>query len=307
MEKAVQRYLTYLEVERGASKHTIRAYRTDIESFLEFLHRVASIGTSPAEIDPKSIDRFAIRAYLGYLHSRKLSRSTLERKLAVLKSFFKYLRVKGIIGINPASSIPLPRKERKLPTFLTVEETFTLLTNETSEDGMIAARNIAMAEVLYGSGLRVAELAGLNCSDVDDESGFIRILGKGGKERLVPMTPDSIDAIHIYLRERNSMFKTRIRIGSDGALFVNYRGFRLTDRSIRRILKQMGIDRGILKHVHPHQLRHSYATHLLSAGADLRSIQELLGHSSITTTQKYTHVSLERLLKIYNEKHPRAK
>jgi len=308
MEKAIQKFLTYLEVERGLVLNTIRAYRKDIESFHGFLQKTGQGMNKEKLVDPKKIDQYAIRSFLGYLHSRKYANSSIERKLACLRSFFRFLKSRDFTKINPVKHLPAPRKKRKLPTFLTIDEAEKLLTPKSSTCTLKAFRNLAIAETLYGTGIRVSELVTLDLSDIDPAAQDIRVLGKGGKERIVPITQAAIRAIDEYLQARARSFNTHIQMGQSSVpLFINLRGSRLSDRSVRRILHQLGINQGLFKRTHPHQLRHSFATHLLDSGADLRAIQELLGHSSLATTQKYTHISLERLLKIYDEKHPKAK
>ncbi|MBN1357059.1 tyrosine recombinase XerC [bacterium] len=307
METAIQRFMTYLEVERGASPHTLRSYRQDIETFNRFLHKTSQGQDSKGRVKPSEIDRYAVRSFLGYLHTQNYSRASMERKLAAIRAFFRFLKTRKLIRQNPVKYIPLPRKDRKLPTFLTVNEADTLLNAYPSPNLLRDLRDLAIAETLYGTGIRVSELVNMDVGDLDPGSEEIRVLGKGGKERILPATQTAITAIETYLQARRNLKSGKSQPGDSNPLFTNLRGTRISDRSVRRILHRMGLDRGLLKRVHPHQLRHSYATHLLDSGADLRAIQELLGHTSLSTTQKYTHISLERLLKIYNEKHPKAK
>ncbi|MBN1550164.1 tyrosine recombinase XerC, partial [bacterium] len=305
IERAIQRFLTYLDLEQNASDNTLRAYNRDIEEFSFFMRRTGQGLDSAGDVSIETIDRTAVRAFLGYLHFQKKARSTIERKLAALRSFFHYLKQTGLLSENPVKHILMPRKQRKLPVFLTIDETERLLESPQPINELKLVRNLAIAEMLYGTGVRVSELVGLNLSDVDFEMEEIRVLGKGGKERLIPVTKPALGILRKYLE----ILRSSVRVASEqGAhpLFVNLKGGRLTDRSVRRILKSLGIDQGLKKNIHPHQLRHSYATHLLDSGADLRAIQELLGHAGLATTQKYTHVSLERLLKIYYDKHPKA-
>ncbi len=307
MQLEIQKFLTYLEVERDASPHTLRAYRIDLDEFEAFLNRTGLAQNEPGTVQAGKIDRLAIRAYIGYLHAHRKSRATVERHLSTLKSFFRFLVLRHLIDSNPATRIPLPRKEKRLPEFLTTTEAEALLDSSRDNLDFKSIRDMAIAELLYGTGLRVSEAAGLNLDDIDPFSDEIHVIGKGNKERIVPMTPVVREALDVYLRERGVKTGTFLRFGAAGPVFINHRGTRLTDRSMRRSLKKLAITHKLLKHVHPHQLRHSFATHLLDAGADLRAIQELLGHSSLATTQKYTHVSLERLLKVYHAKHPKAR
>lgn len=307
MELAIQKFLTFLEVERDASLHTLRAYQADLRIFQTFLHQTGQSADESGDVKVERIDRFAIRAFAGYLHSHRKSRATVERRLSTLKSFFRFLKNHNIIEANPALRIPLPKKSKRLPGFLTREEAEQLLDSGKHEIDFKDIRDLAIAELLYGSGIRISEAASLNLNDIDPLSNEIRVIGKGNKERIVPMTPVIREALDAYFQSCGQFTGKYPRFGSPGPLFINQRGTRLTDRSMRRSLKNLAITHKLLKHVHPHQLRHSFATHLLDGGADLRSIQELLGHSSLATTQKYTHVSLERLLKVYNEKHPKAR
>ncbi len=303
METEIKRFLKYLEIELSASPHTLRAYRSDLQGFHAFLLRS---GKGDDDINITSVDRYTVRSYLGYLHVKKLSRATVERKLATIKTFFRFLKKSDIISHDPVSILQFPRKEQKLPAYLTQSEVDKLLRTKSSQSDFINSRDFAMAELLYGTGIRVSELASLDLKDVDPVSEMILIHGKGGKERVVPTTEMILEVLNKYLEARRMKFPGTCRLGTPGPLFVNCRGSRLTVRSVRRALKRLGINQNVLKHVHPHQLRHSFATHMLESGADLRAIQEILGHSSLGTTQKYTHLNLERLLRIYHDKHPKA-
>jgi integrase/recombinase XerC len=307
MIQQLDRFLKYLEIECGASEHTMRAYQTDIREFLGFLTRTGQSGDENNSIQPAMITRNAVQSYLSFLHAHKKARTTSERKISSIRSFLKYLKREKIIPSNPAAGIPLPRKHRKLPGFLTVNEAKQLLEKNNQSTDLKTLRNMAIAELFYGTGIRVSELVNLELDDVDVSEMELRVLGKGRKERVVPITKKAAERIKQYLLQRRTILNDRAVIGSAGPLFVNLGGTRITARSVHRIMKQTGIEAGLHKRVHPHELRHSYATHLLDAGADLRAIQELLGHANLTTTQKYTHISLEKLIRIYNDKHPRAK
>lgn len=307
MEHATQRFLTFLEIEKGVSAHTLRAYRADITQFRDFLMRTGQCLDSSGLVEITRVDRYAVRSFLSYLYSHRRARATVARKMAALKSFFRFLAVRDMIPSDPVKIMALPRREKKLPTFLTENEAEKLLDQTVEPTSLRQIRNLAMAELLYGTGIRVSELVNLDMGDVDSGARELRVLGKGNKERIVPVTDVAMEILDLYLSARWLYYKNRNRAGESGAVFINLRGSRLTDRSVRRILRRMGVDQGLFKHVHPHQIRHSFATHLLNAGADLRAIQELLGHASLATTQKYTHVSLERLLRIYHDKHPKAK
>jgi integrase/recombinase XerC len=242
-----------------------------------------------------------IRSYLGYLH-QKNQKSSIARKLSTLRSFFKFLVKKGMVESNPVEGILTPKRNKSLPTYLSVDAVFRLL--DSIENGSVqSTRNRAIFETLYSCGIRVSELAGLNLDDLDAAAGTLRVLGKGAKERLVPVGRKAIEAIEDYRQKLQA--QTGMGTAPNGALFLNPRGRRLTSRSIARILKKIVTACGILTPVSPHTLRHTFATHMLDAGADLRSVQELLGHQNLSTTQKYTHVSIERLMETYDRAHPR--
>lgn len=288
MEAAVSAFLQYLEVERGASPHTVRSYAADLREFTEFLERE---GASTAAADARMI-----RAYLARLHQRRLAKSSIARKLATVRSCFRFLTRRGVIAQNPARQVRSPRLPRHLPSFLPKDESKDLLDHavESSESGR---RDHALLELLYATGIRVAECCGLDCDDLDRSRGTVRVLGKGDKERLVPVGDTALQALDDYLAVRE---QTR------GPLFTNRRGGRLTPRSVHRIVGERARQSGIDRRVTPHTLRHTFATHMLGEGADLRLIQELLGHSRLSTTQRYTHVSPEHLMKVYDAAHPRA-
>jgi integrase/recombinase XerC len=298
MERAIRAYLRHLHLDQNCSPETIRAYASDLGEFAAFAAR--ELG---GEADPKRADRLLIRGFLGELHERGVKRSTVARKLAAMRSFFRYLKRRGKVASNPAEAVSTPRQERRLPKQLSVGEMSHLL--EVPDDSTpLGARDRAILELLYASGLRVSELTSLEFDDLDLSEAMVRVRGKGRKERLVPVGSQAVKALRKYLRRR-SQLEPRPGSGKE-ALFLNFRGTRLNVRSVRRILDHALESAAIARKVSPHALRHSFATHLLDAGADLRSIQELLGHASLSTTQRYTHVSTERLLKAYGKAHPRA-
>ena len=300
MESAVRAYLRHLRLDVNSSTETLRAYRSDLGEFAAFLEKEIGGGRKVA---PKQVDRLAVRAFLGDLHRRQAKRSTVARKLAAIRSFFRYLKRQGKLSANPAAAVATPRQEKRLPKQLSVIEVQHLV--EIADDSVpLGARDRAILELLYASGVRVSELTGLDLDDLDLSDGMMRVLGKGKKERMVPIGSKAITAIRVYLRRRADL-EPRPGRGGD-ALFLNFRGTRLNVRSVRRIVDRYIRQCAIVRKVSPHTLRHSFATHLLDAGADLRSIQELLGHVSLSTTQKYTHVSTERLLRTYGKSHPRA-
>lgn len=301
---AVQRFVETLPAQRGYSLHTCRAYRRDLEEFAAYLAAWAdgeSSAAPAAAIGPSRVTPLMIRGYLGFLH-RKNQKSSIARKLSTLRSFFKFLQKNGALESNPMAGLLTPKREQNLPVVLSVDEMFRLLdTIET--DGLLALRNRAIFETLYSCGIRVSELTGLDVFDLDSAAATVRVLGKGGRERIAPIGRKALDAIRAY-RDR---LRADTGIGDDrnGPLFLNARHQRLTARSVARILKKMAAACGIASPLSPHALRHTFATHLLDAGADLRSVQELLGHRHLSTTQRYTHVSMDRLMETYDKAHPR--
>jgi integrase/recombinase XerC len=303
LQNAVREFIESLPAEKGYSLHTCRAYRRDLGEFLGYLDtcRAGRAERMPASISPGQIDALMIRGYLGVLH-QKNQKSSIARKLSTLRSFFKFLIKTGVIEANPVEGILTPKREKTLPVYLSVDAIFRLL-DSIEPDSVLAARNRAFFETLYSCGIRVSELAGLDVFDLDTEGGSLRVLGKGGKERVVPAGRKALDSILDY-RDR---LRSETGIGTDknGPLFLNKRNQRITTRSIARILKKLAAACGILTPVSPHTLRHTFATHMLDAGADLRSVQELLGHKNLSTTQKYTHVSMDRLMETYDRAHPR--
>jgi len=289
MDAAVGSFLEYQGVERGASPHTLRSYAADLSEFTRFLAEEKIPGWEAA-------DTRVVRAFLTRLHKRGLAKATIARKLAAVRSCFRFLARRGVLAVNPARQVRSPRLGRRLPSFLPVDETTALL-GRAPEPSVAGARDRALLEVLYASGLRVAEGCGLDVDDLDEARRTVRVLGKGDKERVVPVGETALEALAAYLELRG-----RRR----GPLFLNARGGRLTVRSAHRIVRARARAAGISQRVTPHTLRHSFATHMLGAGADLRLIQELLGHRRLSTTQRYTHVSPEHLMRVYDAAHPRA-
>jgi len=300
VEKWIENFCQHLRGERNYSAHTVTAYRKDLEQFLQFRQEWD-------DGDWIKTDNMIIRSYLAYMVEYKYKRSSIARKLAALRSFFSFLQEEGILNNNPARESRSPKQEKKLPRFLSQWEIQSLL-SAPSPDTPLGQRDRAILEVLYSSGLRASELIGLQLTSLDFTKKEIRILGKGRKERLVPCGDKALEALKLYLRNGRPQLLSRADKGlkENNAVFLNYRGGELSVRSVRRILtkyvKQLALTDGIS----PHSIRHTFATHLLEAGADLRSIQELLGHVSISTTQIYTHVSRQRLRTVYQQAHPRA-
>jgi integrase/recombinase XerC len=286
-------FLRHLTLERNVSPHTVRAYGEDLEQFLA--HARLEQGRDPT---PAEVDHLLIRSFLARLHERGLKKSSAARKLAGLRTFFRWLCREGVLEKNPARALLSPRTERRIPSHLEEAEVVTLL--EMPGDGVEAVRGRAILELLYGTGLRCAELVGLDVDEVDLDARMLRVLGKGGKERIVPFGGRAREALQAWLPHRERLSRRT------DALFVNLRGGRLTDRSVRDLLTRRLRQVAMTRRVSPHSLRHSFATHLLERGADLRSIQELLGHASLSTTQRYTHVNVQQILSIYRKSHPRA-
>lgn len=301
----IETFINYLKSQKGYSGHTIRNYRIDLKQFLDFLiekRRLA--GKEKRSADLESIDFLTIRGYLGNLFGR-YKRTTIARKLSTLRSFFYFLERRGMRAGNPAADISTPRQGKYIPTYLPVDEMFRLL-EAPDKEKPLGLRDQAMLEVFYSCGIRVSELAGLNFSSIDFDQRLVRVLGKGNKERIIPIGKEALRAIENYI-EATHPLKKKIQCDfQSGPLFINFRGGRLTTRSISRIIKKYGKDCGLMTEITPHSLRHTFATHLMDGGADLRSVQELLGHVSLSTTQKYTHVSLDRLMQVYDKAHPRS-
>lgn len=275
--------------------HTIKAYRKDLEDFF-----------SHCNLNPEDVDMIDIRGFLSAQITSGKAKTTVSRKLATLRSFFRYLYQEGYIKNNQARLVSAPKPAIHLPNFLTVDDIFNLV-QAPEGIGFIPARDRAILELLYSSGLRVSEIAGLNIEDLNLKEGLVKVKGKGKKERLLPVGKKAIDSLELYLIERKLLKKKKAisnTSDSDNPLFLNRKGGRLTDRQIRRIVVKYARRIGIMGQIGPHTLRHTFATHLLQGGADLRVIQELLGHSSLSTTQKYTHIDIKHLLDVYDKAHP---
>ncbi|MEC4676017.1 MAG: tyrosine recombinase XerC [Nitrospirota bacterium] len=287
MKGHIDKFLRYLDVERNASKHTLRAYRKDLKDFSDF------IGTKR----PRDIDLIDVRGFVAVQIKNGLDRTTAGRRLASVRSFIKYLYGEGHIKSNPARLVSNPKKSQLLPRFLSVDDVFALI-EKPEGMGIIPARNRAILELLYSCGLRVSEIAGMNVEDINTKEGLAMVRGKGRKERILPVGSKAVDAIKTYMVEKLLLRKKGV------ALFLNRRGERLSERGIRRVVVKYAKLIGISGPIGPHTLRHTFASHLLQSGADLRVIQELLGHSSLSTTQKYTHVDITHLMDVYDRAHP---
>ena len=341
MKPTIQKYIEYMRSVRNSSPHTLVNYGNDLEQFVAFL-------TPPGTETPPlgKINHHMIREYMAHLHDAGLEKSSIARKLAALRSFFKYCVREGRLGENPARLVATPKLPKRVPVVLSAEEMSGFLnqlagTGKTAvrgavrkaardaegaaalkspvvsrgstpgiqEDGLLLPRDRAILELLYAAGLRVSELTGLNLADMDQKDQMLRVRGKGNKERIVPYGEKAAQALKVYWPVRDSLLEAGAEAGrkaAEDAVFLNYRGDRLTQRSIGRIVKKYVKLVNVNWDLHPHSLRHAFATHLLADGADLRAIQELLGHQSLSTTQKYTHASIRQLMDIYDKAHPHA-
>lgn len=289
------RFLKSLEGERYSSKETLRAYGGDLRQFCQFILDETKVK------DAEHVDRAHIRSFLSSLHKYGYEKRSVARKLSALKSFFKYLKRKGYIGTNPALNIRSPRLEKRLPSILNEQEA-RLLMDAPKGSGILAVRNRAMLELLYGAGLRASELCSLSVVDCDMYAEVMKVKGKGRKERLLPIGRKAAVALEAYLKRRGELLR-----GADtNALFLNKLGTRLTTRSLQRIVRKSILTVSARSGTNPHVLRHTFATHMLERGADLKAIQDLLGHASLSTTQIYSHVTMDRLMKVYKRAHPRA-
>ena len=291
MNELLESFIKYLSDERNYSEHTVKAYRGDLENFRDFLLK--------EEKKIENTDIATINTYVSTLYGKN-SPSSVERKVSAIRSFFSYLVRKGLATQNPAKLVRTPKKQKHLPVFLSVDEVFNLVDVKDSRKNPLLVRDRAILELLYSSGLRVSELAGATLADLSMGEAIIRVRGKGNKERIVPVGSKAISALGEYLDIRGTLKPVSKRI------FLNSRGGGITTRSVARIIKKYGLVSGISKNVSPHVLRHSFATHLLAGGADLRAIQEMLGHASLSTTQRYTHLSVERIMEVYDKTHPNA-
>ncbi len=293
MRKLIFDFINYIRNERNLTPHTVRSYLSDLEQFADYL----------GDIPPGQIDHQTLRGFLAHLMQGKVNKSSIVRKLSSIRSFFKYLNREGILKTNAARLVSTPRRDKRLPSVLTPDDTQRLLEapwRTTGEDEEIVLRNSAVLETLYSTGIRASELAGINRDDLSRSERLLRIRGKGRKERIVPIGRTALNAVDAYLEREKRCTDTT-------AVFTGPSGKRLTVRTVQRILEKYRKKMGLQKKASPHTLRHSFATHLLESGADLRAIQELLGHASLSTTQRYTHLNLDSLMEAYDRAHPRAK
>ncbi|MBI4224340.1 MAG: tyrosine recombinase XerC [Deltaproteobacteria bacterium] len=301
MDYTADAFLVYLKVQRHASEHTIKNYAVDLKQFCEFLQArhpecLIEKGTGLKNIDPN-----ILRAFLGELF-KNLGATSVARKLSTLRSFFDYGLKKKWVENNPAKQVKSPKVPKRVPRFLTVDEVFSLLAAPKGES-VLELRDKAILELFYASGLRLSELVFLKIDRADLDGGMVRVLGKGKKERLVPMGKKAVASLRIYLDKRRRLLDGK---ADSEYLFLNKLGGRISARAVERLIDKYLKRTGIQKKVTPHVLRHTFATHLLNSGADMRGIQELLGHASLSTTQRYTHVALDKLMEIYDKTHPKA-
>jgi integrase/recombinase XerC len=292
LAQQIQLFELYLQTERAVSVHTSAAYGSDLAQLLTF-----AVTEKGEDVSADDVDHLLLRRYLAGL-SKDTKKSSIGRKLAAIRSFFRFLVRRGIMARNPAELIATPKKEQRLPFHLDIDQTTTLM-EAPGEEQKYALRDRALLELLYSSGLRVSELTGLNIGELDLATGMVRVTGKGGKERIVPVGSRALEAVSVYLEQREDDSRS-------GALFLNTRGERINRRSVARVVDTHVMRIAAFKRISPHTLRHTFATHMLEGGADLRAIQELLGHASLSTTQKYTHVSIDRLMEVYDKSHPKA-
>ena len=293
-------FLNYLTYERNVSPNTVEAYRDDLESFLKFLCN-DYMTMARDQIDLRRVDHLAVRAYLAHLARRKLARSSTARHLSALRSFFKFLMREGVVVANPARTVATPKREKQLPSVMQTHEV-ALLIDQADPSTTLGKRDRAFLELLYASGLRISELTGIDLDDIELRARLVKVHGKGSKERIVPFGSKAEEAVRDWMSARGEL----VRDPDEQAVFVNYRGKRITTRSVARLFDGYIRKAALRAGISPHTMRHSFATHLLNAGADLRGIQELLGHASLSTTQKYTHLNDWQLIAVYKKAHPKA-
>jgi integrase/recombinase XerC len=316
MDSAVKQFLNYLRSVRNSSPNTIRSYESDLGQFLQFL-------TPPgvAMPAPQDVTHLMIREFMSHMHDLNLEKSSIARKLAAIRSFFKYAVREGIVVRNPARMVSTPKLPKRIPAVLSAEDLNAFLDGVVAgpkrlgrqknrgmhdDSHLMVKRDRAILEILYASGLRVSELTGLNLTDIDRKDLMLRVRGKGNKERIVPYGGKAETSLQAYEPLREEMLRKAKGRGDHQAIFLNHFGTRLTQRSVARIVKKYARLANVNWDLHPHSLRHAFATHLLADGADLRAIQELLGHSSLSTTQRYTHATIRQLMEVFDKAHPRA-
>ncbi|HJQ37857.1 MAG TPA: tyrosine recombinase XerC [Thermoanaerobaculia bacterium] len=300
MTNEIGSFLDYLTYERNVSVNTVTAYRDDLESFTAFLCN-DYFTTAREQLELARVDHLAVRSYLAHLSRRKLSRASVARHLSALRTFFKWLVREGVVTANPARTVSTPKREKHLPAVMQTSDV-ALLLEQPDPSTTLGVRDVAFLELMYASGLRISELVGIDLDDLELRSRLVKVHGKGSKERIVPFGTKAEAALRAYLAVRGELASD----ADEQAVFVNYRGKRITTRSVRRLFDGYLRKAALRAGISPHTMRHSFATHLLNAGADLRAIQELLGHASLSTTQKYTHLNDWQLIAVYKKAHPRA-
>ena len=308
MRRLIHHFLEHLQGERNLSPHTLRAYEGDLLRFLEFLSR-DFLGKEPGEVRPEEVDALAVRSFLAALTRQKLGKRSQGRALSAVRSLFRYACREGVLAANPAQAVRTPKFPKTLPRHLRPGEVENLIEAPAAaaKDDPFARRDRAILELLYATGLRVGELVSLDWRAIDLSGRVLRVTGKGSKERMVPFGRPAGKALRSWFEVWEGIRAPRAMDGDGEPIFLNRSGGRLSDRLVRKILDRWVDAASVARGVHPHTLRHTFATHLLENGADLRTIQELLGHSSLSTTQKYTHLEVERLLAVYRDAHPRAR
>lgn len=304
MKALIDKYLKYLAVEKNASKHTITSYRNDLESFLIFTADVEE--TDPEKVDLSSITRLSIRLWLGDLSENGMAKSTIARKVAALRSFFKYCFKRGHIEKNPAHLLVVPKKDKSLPKTATVEDIERMMDAVNTETTR-GLQNRAILELFYGTGMRLSELTGLNRTDIDLKQNQVIVKGKGNKQRIIPLGKTVSDVLKEFIEKRPELYGDRTDADAKKALFIAASGQRMYDRAVGLIVEKYFKKTSEVTQKSPHVLRHSFATHMLDNGADIRIIKEFLGHANLAATQVYTHTSIDRLKNVYEQAHPRAK
>jgi integrase/recombinase XerC len=306
MDQAIRDFGAYMEYERNLSAHTRKNYLADLRQFQAFLDRTDRTIEDRGKDVLQDLDHVVIRAFLGSLYRKGLAKVTIARKVAALRSFFKYLLRKDKLAANPLEVIQAPRSERYIPTSLSFDDIHALVNAPLKNDAS-GLRDQAIIELFYSSGIRLGELTGLNLGEIDFGQGLVKIRGKGKKERIVPVGEPALKALRKYQDRRKDLVKNEEVMSGEKPLFLSKRGTRISNRSVARIVDRVVDISGINRKISPHTLRHTFATHLLDSGADLRAIQELLGHESLSTTQRYTSVSVSRLMEVYDKAHPKAR
>jgi integrase/recombinase XerC len=305
MQEYIDRFSEYLKYQRNASRHTLRNYISDLEQFYDYLCPRNADGAR-RDLNISQIDHITIREYMATLYQAKRKKTSISRKLATLRTFFRFLCREQVLEMNPARLVSSPRLEKRLPKVISIDEVIQFIETPDAET-VLGKRDRALLELLYATGCRVSEVAGMNLEDIDFNHETIRVRGKGRKERFVPFGSKAKEALGRYIEVREALLAEAPEHKREPrAVFFNYQGTRITTRSIGRLVDKYVKECAMTNDISPHSLRHSFATHLLSAGADLRAIQELLGHARLSTTQIYTHVSIDQLMQVYDKAHPRA-